>query len=133
LAATPGPLSPHPSAETIAGVRPGAPEQDVPASWRVPTHSEVQVAGKSLSITTYPTGIMTLSQQGEILLLLAREGYQGTSAQGIALGSTAQDVLTRYGPPTRRHELSQGQSWAYDAPRLAFQFYDDQVISWLRF
>jgi hypothetical protein len=66
-------------------------------------------------VATYPAGIMTLVQHGEILMLLVREGYRGTSAQGIALGSPAQDVLARYGPPTRRYELPRGHGWAYDA------------------
>ena len=133
----PGPLpalrSPRQPAEMVAGVLPGMPAQDVPVSWGVPIRSTVQVAGKSFTVTTYPTGIMTLAQHGEVLMLMVREGYRGTNAQGIALGSPAHDVLTRYGPPTRRHELPRGHSWAYDAHRIAFQFRDGQVVSWLRF
>jgi hypothetical protein len=30
-------------------------------------------------------------------------------------------------------ELTQGQSWAYDADRIAFQLRDGRVISWLVF
>jgi hypothetical protein len=117
----------------VAGVFPGMPAQDVPVSWGVPIRSTVQVAGKPCTIATYPTGIMTLAQHGEILMLMVREGYRGTSAQGITLGSPAHDVLARYGPPIRRHELPRGHSWAYDAQRIAFQFRDGQVVSWLRF
>ena len=100
----------------VAGVLPGMPAQDVPVSWGVPIRSTVQVAGKPFTVATYPTGIMTLAQHGEVLMLMVREGYRGTSAQGITLGSPAHDVLARYGPPTRRHELPRGHSWAYDAP-----------------
>jgi hypothetical protein len=42
-------------------------------------------------------------------------------------------VLTRYGPPTRQAELTQGHSWGYDTQRLAFQLRDGKVISWLLF
>jgi tetratricopeptide (TPR) repeat protein len=127
------PLTPRQPAERVAGVSPGVPTQDVPMGWGAPVHSTVQISGKPFTVATYATGIMTLAQQGEIIMLMVREGYRGTSAQGIVLGSPAHDVLTRYGPPTRRHELSRGQSWAYDAPRIAFQFRDGQVVSWLRF
>jgi hypothetical protein len=129
----PTPLTPRQPAEMVAGVFPGMPAQDVPVSWGAPIRSTVQVAGKPFTVATYPTGIMTLAQHGEVLMLLVREGYRGTSAQGITLGSPARDVLTHYGPPTRRHELPRGQSWAYEAQRLAFQFRDGQVVSWLRF
>jgi tetratricopeptide (TPR) repeat protein len=129
----PVPLPARPPVETVAGVRPGTPIQEVPASWGVPARSTVQVDGQPFTVATYPAGIVTLAQSGEVLMLLVRQGYRGTSAQGIALGSRAQDVLTRYGPPTRRHELPRGQSWAYEAPRIAFQFRDGQVVSWLRF
>ena len=129
----PAPLPAHPPVETVTGVRPGTPVQEVPASWGVPTRSTVQVDKQPFTVATYPAGIVTLAQSGEVLMLLVREGYRGTSAQGIALGSRTHDVLTRYGSPTRRHELPRGYSWAYDAPRIAFQFRDGQVVSWLRF
>jgi hypothetical protein len=119
--------------ETVAGVRPGTPVQDVPVSWGVPAHSTVQLAGSTFTVATYPAGIMALAQHGNVLMLMVREGYRGTSARGITLGSQTHDVLTRYGPPTWRHELSSGHSWAYDAPRIVFQFHNGQVVSWLRF
>jgi tetratricopeptide (TPR) repeat protein len=130
----PAPASPRPSAETVAGMRPGMPEHDAPASWGRSTRSEVKMDGKLFTVATYPAGIMTLTtQHGEILMLSVRDGYRGTSTQGIALGSPANEVLARYGPPTRRHDLPRGQSWAYEAHRIAFQLRDGQVVSWLRF
>jgi hypothetical protein len=129
----PASLPVHPPVETVTGVRPGTPVQEVPASWGVPMHSTVQVGKQPFTVATYPVGIVTLAQSGEVLMLLVREGYRGTSAQGIALGSRTHDVLARYGAPTRRHKLPRGYSWAYDVPRIAFQFRDGQVVSWLRF
>jgi tetratricopeptide (TPR) repeat protein len=129
----PAPRTARPPVETVAGIRPGTPAQDVPASWGTPALSTVQVDGQPFTVATYPAGIMTLAQDGEILMLLVREGYQGTSAQGIALGSRDHEVLQRYGVPSRRQELPRGHSWAYDAQRLAFQLRDGRVVSWLRF
>jgi hypothetical protein len=77
--------------------------------------------------------VQTLSRDGEILLLIVRDGYRGTSARRIAIGSPAADVLARYGPPTRRLETTQGQNWSYDAPRIAFQLRHGQVVSWMLF
>lgn len=131
--AAPAPLASRQPAETVTGVRPGTPVQDVPASWGVPTRSTVQLAGKTFTVATYPAGIMALARHGDVLMLMVRERYHGTSARGITLGSSTHDVLTRYGLPTWRHELSHGYSWAYDAPRIAFQFRHGQVVSWLRF
>jgi hypothetical protein len=64
-------------------------------------------------------------------MLLAREGYRGTSAQGIAVGSMARHVLAAYGPPSRRLEMTHGNNWSYDAHRIAFQLRDGKVVSWL--
>jgi tetratricopeptide (TPR) repeat protein len=119
--------------ETVHGILPGTPVQDVPTSWGVPAYNTVQVGGKPFTVATYPTGIMLLAQYGEILMLMVREGYLGSSAQGIVLGHRTHDVLARYGSPSRRHELPRGHIWAYDAQRIAFQFGDGQVVSWLRF
>jgi hypothetical protein len=108
-------------------------EGQVPTGWGPPTQSAFRVDTALLTMTTYPAHMRTLSQDGEILMLVLQEGYRGTSARGIAIGSRAQDVLARYGPPTRRLETTQGQSWSYDTHRLAFQMRDGRVISWLLF
>ena len=76
---------------------------------------------------------MTLSQAGEIMMLMVSQGYPGTSTYGMKIGSRTNEVLARYGVPSRRMELASGQHWAYDAHRIAFQLRDGQVVSWLVF
>ena len=105
----------------------------VPPAWGAPTQSQVQVERRTLVVATYPAGVMTLAQDGEIRMILVREGFRGATARGITIGSAAQDVLAHYGAPARRLELTQGQSWGYDAHRIAFQLRDGRVISWLLF
>jgi hypothetical protein len=62
---------------------------------------------------------MTLSSQaGALWMLMVCEGYQDTSTCGIKIGSQANDVLTCYGVPSRRIELTSEQSWAYDDRRF---------------
>jgi hypothetical protein len=75
----------------------------------------------------------TLAQDGEIRMILVREGFWGASAGGVTIGSAAKDILARYGAPSRRLDLTQGQGWGYDAHRLAFQLRDGRVVSWLLF
>lgn len=120
-------------AETLAGVTVGSLEEDVPAHWGVPTRSTVRLEETPFTVATYPAGVMTLARDGEVLMLMARTGYPGSSARGIALGSQARDVLRRYGPPSRRHELPRGRIWSYDTQRITFQLRDGRVVSWLRF
>jgi hypothetical protein len=66
-------------------------------------------------------------------MLMVQDGYRQASARGITLGSRAEHLLARYGPPSRRQVLPQGNSWAYDTQRIAFQLQAGQVVSWLRF
>jgi hypothetical protein len=73
------------------------------------------------------------SQAVDTLMLMVGAGYPGTSTYGIRIGSQANEVQARYGGPSRRVELPSGQSWAYDAHRIAFQLRDGQVVSWLVF
>jgi len=76
---------------------------------------------------------MTLVLDGELIMLMAREGYQGQSVQGVGIGSRAADIVTRYGPPSRRHETTHGQNWTYDTQHIAFQFRNRKVVTWLIF
>jgi hypothetical protein len=117
--------------EQVSGVGIGQLEDRLSSEWGPPTKSTFQVEKKTLTVATYPAGVMTLSQDGETLMLLVREGYQGTSAQGITIGSTARDVLASYGPPSRRLDMTHGNNWSYDAHRIAFQLRDGKVVSWL--
>lgn len=134
LTAQPAPPPERPTPEeTVSGINIGAQESELPARVGTPTRSLVALAGTPFTLATYPTGIMTLARDGEIVMLMARDGYRGQSARGLEKGSPEADVLRLYGAPARRHELTQGQSWAYDAQRIAFQLRDGRVVSWLVF
>ena len=101
--------------------------------WGTPIHSTFEVDKKTWTMTTYPMGIMTLTRDGEVLMIMVQDGYREASARGITIGSQAQDVLARYGAPSRRLEMTPGYNWGYDAHRIAFQLRDGKVISWLVF
>jgi hypothetical protein len=84
-----------------------------------------------LTLNSYPSGIMTLSQHGELLMLRVQRGFAGTSGQGIGIGSQAQAVLSHYGVPTRRLAMPLGDTWSYDRHRIAFHLQNGQVVGWL--
>ena len=119
--------------ENVMGLTVGRVIDHKLTSWGTPIHSTFEVDKKTWTMTTYPTGIMTLSRDGEILMIMVQDGYKEASARGITLGSREQDVLARYGAPSRRLEMTQGYNWGYDAHRVAFQLRDGKVISWLVF
>jgi len=119
--------------EQVMGRGIGAVENRIPPEWGSPAKSTFLVEKKAFTMATYPARIMTLSQDGEILMLIVREGYQGASARGIKIGAADKGVLAHYGPPSRQSDTTYGNNWTYDVDRIAFQLRDGKVVSWLLF
>jgi tetratricopeptide (TPR) repeat protein len=117
--------------EHLMNVAVGQFTDEVPTSWDQPTTSDVHLADRQLRVMMYPSGVMTLSQGDEILMLMAQQGFQQSSVKGIRIGSRAQDVRALYGEPSRRLDSPHGYNWSYDAHRIAFQLRHDRVMSWL--
>ena len=131
LSAVPSPSAP--GGEHIMGIGIGDLDHQVPQSWGKAVQSAFRLESTPMTVHTYATQVQTLSRDGEILLLVVRDGFRGASARGITMRSAAADVLARYGAPTRRLETTQGQSWSYDAQRIAFQLREGRVVSWVVF
>ena len=115
------------------GLTIGSTAADVPPQWGSPVKGPVLVGKETYTVAAYPAGKLLLVREGEIRMILVREGYEGRSARGLTIGRTADEVWERYGSPTRQVELTQGHSWSYDTQRIAFQLRDGKVISWLLF
>jgi hypothetical protein len=115
----------------VLGLTIGATEADVPPQWESAVKSPVRVGKEKYTVAAYPAGKLLLVQDGEIRMILVREGYAGKSVRGLTIGSAADEVRTRYGSPARQVELTQGHSWGYDTQRIAFQLRDGKVVSWL--
>jgi hypothetical protein len=112
------------------GLRVGHFEKQVPPGWGKPAEvRQIPLEQEPFTVTVYPNGVVTLSQEQEILLIVTPRGYSGTSAGGIAVGSSSQDVLSHYGPPTKILQMTQGDSWVYTG--ISFQLRDGKVVSWL--
>jgi hypothetical protein len=108
-------------------------DTQTPAHWGAPATRVFRVGDERFVAATYPLGITTLSQDGEIVMMLVHDSHPGTSRRGIAIGSGAHEVLARYGAPTRRTDMAPGHNWAYDPQRIAFQLRAGKVVSWLVF
>ena len=93
-------------------------EREMPALWGKPTLiSQLPLQEEPFTFALHAHGAMTLIHHKEVVLIKALEGYRGTSSRGIAIGSTAQDVLTHYGRPSRLLTMT-GYADASDANHL---------------
>ena len=119
--------------EAVMGVTVGAFADEMPASWGEPRKSQLTLEAQPFKVARYSHVVMMLSPQDEILMITVLDGYKGKSAKGITLGSLAQEVLARYGRPAQILEMTQGESWVYEAQGIAFQLRDRKVSSWLLF
>jgi hypothetical protein len=121
-------------AEHVMGVTVAAFEDEIPQAWGQPrVRHRIVLEEEPLTVTRYPQGITTFSQEEEIVMILALEEYRGTSAMGIAIGSSQETVLDQYRTPSRMLDMTQGESWVYDAHGISFQMRNGKVVSWLLF
>jgi tetratricopeptide (TPR) repeat protein len=128
------PSTAMPATETVLGLAVAAFESDIPRAWGAPrTVSRIPLEQEPFRVAGYPNGVTTLSQDEEILMIVALEGYRGKSARGVAIGSSGKDVFVQYRSPSRILKMTQGESWVYDAQGIAFQLRDGTVVSWVLF
>lgn len=121
-------------AEHVMGVTVAAFEDEIPQRWGQPGgRHRILLEAEPLTVTHYPQGITTFSQEEEIVMILALEEYRGKSAMGIAIGSSEKAVLDQYRIPSRTLDMTQGESWVYDEHGISFQIRNGRVVSWLLF
>jgi tetratricopeptide (TPR) repeat protein len=126
-----------PPTETILGLTVGTFEDKVPRNWgplsAVPQY--IPLEEEPFKVTTYNNGVVTISQDEQIQLIVVLEWYKGKSSRGLMIGSGEQDLLTTYGIPARILPMTQGVSWVYtyDTYGIAFQLRQGKIISWLLF
>jgi hypothetical protein len=99
-------------AESVMGISVGAFENEVPPGWGVPRQiNHLSLEQEPFKVALYSNGVVLLSQDKEILMIIALEGYAGASTRGITIGSTATDILARYKHPSRILDMTQGEAW----------------------
>jgi tetratricopeptide (TPR) repeat protein len=120
--------------EQVLGLSVGTFEDEIPAKLGLPPSIRtIPLAEEPLRVARYPHGLVTLSQEQEIVMIIALEAYEGKSAGGIAIGSPQHELLKHYRTPSRSLAMTQGESWVYDDQGIAFQLREGKVVSWLLF
>lgn len=120
--------------ENIFGLETGASGKEISLSWGKPAAaSAIPLEEEPFNTALYSNGVMTVSQDDEVLMIVTPEKYKGRSSRGIAVGSPLKEVLTSYGAPTKVLNMTQGASWVYRSEKIAFRIRDGKVVSWLLF
>ena len=65
--------------------------------------------------------------------IVAEEGYQGTTALGVDIGTPVDELFGRYGPPERAERTTVGRSYIYPSRGIAFDIVEGKVASWYIF
>ena len=66
-------------------------------------------------------GYLLDTDQSQITFVVSREDYDGTTARGIRVGASEDEVLGAYGSPDVRVASVQGSHWVYVTSRIAFR------------
>lgn len=122
---------PETTKEHLEGLVIGASEKSVPLGWGRPRKIGLHLGEERFTAALYPNKVMILWLAGTVFMLQVPESFQSLSARGIIVGSTMQDVRTRYGLPDRVLDMIHEQSWGYDKSGIAFQLRNSTVVSWL--
>ncbi|MFW6180616.1 MAG: tetratricopeptide repeat protein, partial [Spirochaetota bacterium] len=117
--------------ESLLGLEVGLWEDEVPGDWEIRQRRSYPLGEYSYVVTRYRNGVMTVSYDEEILLAAAGQGFEGTSAAGIAPGSSGEELLDAYGSPGRRLVSTGGESWIYPGRGITFLLGDGVVRSWV--
>jgi len=120
--------------EKILGVAAGAYEEDMPSNWKKPCRTKnISLEDAPYELSIYENGLMTISQDGQIQLIATLGWSKQKSTKGISIGSLKKDLQNTYGSPSKVQNLTQGENWIYETPRISFQLRSEGVISFLLF
>ncbi len=116
------------------GLTVAALEDEIPLDWGQPYMTrDILLEKEPMRVARYPHGLITLSEDEEIIMIIALEDYRGMSARGITIGSSQYDLLDQYRIPSRTLALTYGESWVYEAHSVSFQLRHGKVVSWTLF
>ena len=121
--------------EKILDLEIGVYDDEVPKEWGKPITKEIALEVEPYLLNTYPNGVMTLSQEKEIKLIVTLDGFSGKTQKGIGIGTYQKEVFSRYGIPTKILEMTQGTSWIYEfrGNGIVFKLRENKIVSWLLF
>ncbi len=123
-----------PARESVGGLKAGADVKETPQSFGKPVTSlKVRIEEQPFVIERFPNGLMSVSQDGEVLLVFAGEGSRDKTSRNISVGSREDEVLARHGKPYRVQATTDGKNMIYKEQGVAFRVRDGKVVSWLVF
>lgn len=133
--------SPEPPSAQAAGqekenareLKIGAYDEEVPKDWGEPRTQIVPVERYPYKISAFPNNLTTVSQNKEIQMIVASNGFTGKTGKDVGIGCSKADVVSRYGGPTRTLDTSLGFTLVYDLPGIAFNFQGGKLASWVLF
>lgn len=132
--ASSAPTTLHGPAESVAGGRVGAYDDEMPKTWGAPQARPVALGKDACQISVYPNQLETAScKQGKVMLIAVREGAQAKTARGVGLGTARSTVESAYGAPSDVLDLTSGKVLVYEEAGIAFRVVDDKVASWVVF
>lgn len=87
--------------------------------------------GEEVRVLIYePKGLLLVSRQDRIEAARAGAEYRGKTARGVAIRSSANQVMARYGRPSKEEETLGGGLWVYPDRGLVLVLRDGQVRAW---
>lgn len=120
--------------ESADGVEIGDYDDEMPGDWGAPLRErEISVEEEPFRILEYKSGIITLSQDDEILLLSVPESYSKSSSLGISAGDSEEEVYEKYGIPTQILETAECTNLIFSSQGISFHLREGKVLSWLLF
>jgi tetratricopeptide (TPR) repeat protein len=130
--ATPEPSeAPEPAYESVLGLEVGMWEDEVPADWLLQSSASYDLAEYPFVVNRYTNGVVTVSQDDEIIMAYVEKSFRGESSLGIDIGSAAAAVRSAYGVPSRVLAGSRGESLVYTRSGISFVLQEGVVTSWM--
>ena len=119
--------------ERVLGIKAGASDKDVPTNWGEPKVMDIALEGNQYRINNFPNQLKTVAEDNKIQLIAAQNGFAGRTSKDVGMGSTKEDVSSRYGAPDLILNSSQGVTLVYNEPGISFDFLEGKLVSWTVF
>jgi len=116
--------------EMLSGMQVGNYSDEVPKEWGAANKIQFPLKDAPQAALRYKNGVTTITEDGEIRLLLAGEGYGGETKNGVKIGDNEQSVKGAYGTPNMSLSTTQGSSLVYYQQGITFQLRNGKVVSW---
>lgn len=118
-------------AEAVLGLEAGASRKEVPRDFgNVDSAFQAPLEEDPFKVETYSGGLVTVSQRGDVVLIVVPPAFPGKTEGGIAIGGPAAQVRAAYGPPGQVLELADGEAWVFKERGISFRVRDGKVVSW---